>query len=315
MTMTQIHPGQTIGHYEVVGFLGRGAFCEVFAAEDDRGGKFALKVGCDSGGGRYVPRFGEVTTQRDQARISPDETPAEALFLDPIEGAQAECLDADEVDSQLLAEANKLRAADGEGVVSLHEVIYTEDQRPVLVLEQLEGATLRERIRSLEGVKLRWLVDAVRIVEHHVSSGHWCCHGDIKPENLFITNDGQVRLIDPVPQSDHDDWMVATPHYNPFLEHGAKGDTQAFAIMLYELLTGALPFERVPWKFARTSEQACSQDERELDRAFFLGYIQAREVNPRAPRELEQLIFLSLCDDNFSLSDLRLALEDFLLRT
>lgn len=312
--MTHIHTGQTIGQYEVVGFLGRGAFCEVFAAEDQRGAKFALKIGCESGGGRFVPRFGEVTTQRDQTRISPDETPAEALFLDPMEGAQAECLDAAEVDEQLLAEANKLRAAEGEGVVALREIIQTDEGRPVLVLEQLEGSSLRERIRSLEGVKLRWLVEAAKIVEHHVSSGHWCCHGDIKPENLFITNDDQVRLIDPVPHSDREDWLVATPHYNPFLLHNQKGDTQAFAIMVYELLTGALPFDQVPWKFAGTSDQACTSEERELDRSFFLGYIQAREVNARAPRELEQLVFRSMCDDKFTISDFRAALEDFLLR-
>jgi len=313
MTMNPIKTGQHIGRYEVVGFLGRGAFAQVFAAEDERGRRVALKMGAESGGGRFLERFSEVTSERQPERISPDETPAEAMFLNSTDGAHPELLDAHEVDQLLLGEANKLRASEGEGVVALREVIQ-EEGRPILVLEHLEGTTLRQRIRSLEGVKLGWLADAACIVEHHVSTGHWDCHGDLKPENLFIGKDGQVRLLDPIPASNREDALVSTPHYNPFLDHSPKGDCQALAIMLYELLAGALPFETVPFRYAGVAFQSVSKSEIDLERSFFLGYPQARELNPRAPRELEQLIFRSLCDENFGLTDFRRGLEDFLLR-
>ena len=311
--MIHIETGQRIGPYEVIGFLGRGAFAQVFAAEDSKGKTIALKIGDESGGGRYLSRFGEVTGERSPERISPDETPAEALFLDPVEGGQAEVLDNHEVDELLRGEANKLRAAEGEGVVALREVLEVEG-RPVLAMELLKGSTLREKIRSLEGVKLRWLVEAARIVEHHVESGHWDCHGDLKPENLFITENNQVRVLDPVPSSDRSDFLVGTPHYNPFLRHDSKGDAQALAIMVYELLCGALPFDQAPWEFAGTDDSAIDSDEREMSLSFFLGYPRPRELNPRAPRELEQAVYLALCDENFGLSDLRRAMEDFLLR-
>ena len=87
--MLQIQTGQKIGQYQVEGFLGRGAFAQVFLAIDPKGRRVALKVGDDSGGGRFLPRFGEVTVTRDPRAVSPDETPAEAMFLDPVGGAVA----------------------------------------------------------------------------------------------------------------------------------------------------------------------------------------------------------------------------------
>ena len=311
--MIHIETGQRIGAYKVTDFLGRGAFAQVFLAEDPHGVRAALKVGDQGGGGRYLARFGEVTAQREPGRISPDETPAEALFLDPLEGARAEVLDEHEVDELLLGEANKLRAADGEGVVALRETL--EDKgRPVLAMEHMVGATLRERIRSLEGVRLRWIVDACRTVEHHVRAGNWPCHGDLKPENIFITDGDQVKVFDPVPASLRTDRIVATPHYNPFLRHDEKGDVQAIGIMVYELLTGALPFETTPWRYAGTDPKASGSEERELDRSFYLAYPRPRDVNSRAPKELESIVHLALCDSNFGLSELRQSLESFLMR-
>ncbi|MBC8330178.1 MAG: hypothetical protein H8E31_15690 [Planctomycetes bacterium] len=310
--MLHIETGQTVGGYQVTGFLGRGAFALVFAAEDPQGCRVALKVGDESGGGRFLPRFAEVTAERDPERISPDETPAEALFLDPSAGARAEVLDLREVDALLLAEAAMLEAAVGETVIGFQGILDFGG-RPALILDLLSGATLRERMRSLEGVKLRWILEVIQTVERQIEEGIWTCHGDIKPENLIITDDDQVRLIDPAPSSGRADLILATPHYNPFLKRGAKGDAQAIAILLYELLCTSLPFSQVPWEFAGMDLGKATVEDWELSRSYFLSYPRPRDVNPRTPRELERAIYSALCDESYGLGELRRDLEDFLL--
>ena len=72
----------------IIVFIGTSA--QVFEAVDDQGNRVALKMGDDSGGGCTLRRFREITAERRPSGISPDETPAEAIFLDPVDGARAE---------------------------------------------------------------------------------------------------------------------------------------------------------------------------------------------------------------------------------
>ena len=310
--MLQIHSGQLIGPCEVQGFLGRGAFAQVHAALDRSGKPVALKVGDDSGGGRFLPRFGEVTLTRDPRAVSPDETPAEALFLDPASGARAEILDAHEVDELLVREAEILASVQVAGVPRLHDVIE-QAGRPVLVMDVVEGATLRQRIRSMEGVKLGWLLEVCRTLEELYAAG-WTCHGDLKPENILVGPDERVFLIDPVPESCREDRVVTTPWYNPFLRWDPKGDAQSIAIILYELMAGGLPFDMVPWPYAGLHRAGVSAEERELEMSLYLSYPRMRDLNALAPRQIESLFHRAMCDESFSLSELRVELEDFLMR-
>jgi serine/threonine protein kinase len=310
--MLQITTGQTLGSYRVLNFLGRGAFALVFLAESPSGEMVALKMGDESGGGQYLPRFGEVTGERNPSGVSPDETPAEALFLDPREGAKAEVLDSHEVDELLRNEAEILKSADGRGLPKLLEV-FELDTRPVLVMEYIEGSTLREKIRSLEGIKLGWLVEVSRTLERLQGLG-WECHGDVKPENIMVTLDERVILLDPMPSATRSDEILATPWYNPFLRHDSKGDTHSLAILLYELLCGCLPFDEAPFRYAGMPESACSEEDLSLALSMYLAYPKPREVNAHAPRELERIIYRSLCDEAYGLADFRLDLEDFLAK-
>lgn len=310
--MLQIVTGQRIGPYQVTGFLGRGAFAQVFEAVDATGRSVALKLGDDSGGGRFLKRFREITAQRSPSAISPDETPAEAMFLDPLDGARSELLDGAEVDEMLFKEARLLEEAGGRGMPELHDVIEV-DRRPVLVMQKLAGATLRERIRSLEGVKLQWMVELTYVLERIQALG-WTCHGDVKPENVFVCDDGAIMLLDPVPRAERADVVVTTPWYNPFLRRDAKGDSQAVGIMLYELLAGALPFEQVPFRYAGCAPPLDDGEERDLLMSLFLSFPKPRELNPRCPREFDRVVYRVLADEGYGLSDLRLDLEDFLLR-
>jgi serine/threonine protein kinase len=310
--MLRISNGQTIANYKVEAFLGRGAFTQVFLVTDTNGDHWAMKLGDDSGGGKNLPRFGEVTVTRDPRAVSPDETPAEAMFIDAKNGATAEILDAAEVDELLREEARLLELADGFGTPKLKEVVDVNG-RPALVMQHITGLTLRERIRSMEGVKLGWMSEVCKIVLALHSKG-WECHGDLKPENILISENGEVYIIDPVAKSTRNDRIVTTPWYNPFLLWSSKGDAQSVAIMLYELLIGGLPFDSVPWRFAGTDLSLHDADEVEMSRSMFLSYPPMRGINVLTPRHIEAIFHRTMCEDAYDLADLSAELEEFLIK-
>ncbi len=310
--MLQITTGQKIGPFEIRGFLGRGAFAQVFSAIDSNNRRVALKLGDESGGGRFLRRFREITSERSPTGLSPDETPAEAMFLDPSQGARAEILDSSEVDQLLWREAKLLESAGGNGFPEFYGVEEVED-RPVIVMEEIDGGSLRDRIRSLEGVKLSWFIQVAETLETVQELG-WECHGDIKPENILVRRDESIVLIDPTPSLDRTDLCITTPWYNPFLERSQKSDAQSIATILYELFCGALPFEQVPFRYAGCAIAKDQQEDYDLMMSLFLSFPRPRELNPRSPVEFDRMIYHAMADPSYGLVELRQDMQEFLLK-
>ncbi len=310
--MLQITTGQQIGPFEIRGFLGRGAFAQVFSAIDSKNRRVALKLGDESGGGRFLRRFREITSERSPTGLSPDETPAEAMFLDTLQGARAEILDSNEVDDMLWREAKLLESAGGNGFPEFYGVEEV-DGRPVIVMEEVDGSSLRDRIRSLEGVKLSWFIKVAKTLESVQELG-WECHGDVKPENILVRRDESIVLIDPTPSLDRPDLCVTTPWYNPFLQRSSKADAQAIATILYELFCGALPFEQVPFRYAGCEITADQREDYDLMMSLFLSFPRPRELNPRSPVEFDRMIYRTMADPNYGLTELRSEMEEFLLK-
>ena len=136
--MIKLEAGERIGAYTVVEFLARGGFALVYLAEDEAGNKVALKIGDVAGGGRYVTRFLEITPTRKPEGVSPDETPAEAIFFRN-DGVRIDFLDVHEIDDCLRSEAEVLKSIKHPNVVTLKEV-FEHEGRPVLALEYARGA-------------------------------------------------------------------------------------------------------------------------------------------------------------------------------
>jgi WD40 repeat protein len=81
-------------------------------------------------------------------------------------------------------------------VVTVHDV-GTHEGRPYLVLELLEGETLRETLRG--GIPpLRQAVVWALDVSRGLAAAHerGIVHRDLKPENIFLTSDGRVKILD-----------------------------------------------------------------------------------------------------------------------
>lgn len=304
--MIKLQTGVQIGTYRIQRFLARGGFAFTYLAEDKTGKKVCLKIGDVAGGGRYVTRSLEITTERSEDWISPDETPAEAIFIGR-DGLRVDFLDLHEVDEILRREGTLMEGTEHANVVRLKDWIEHEG-RPVLVYDYVQGKTLREKIRALEGIRLNWFLAIVRAVQKLKEEGRFLYHGDLKPENIIVKPSGSVVMIDPALRG-IEGLRTTTPHYNPLLLQSSKADVTGIGVMLYEILTGTLPFDDVPYQYAGC--EVGGEVER-LSLSYFLSYPPPRELNPNTPEALERIVYRCLVVPEYDLADLENDLVDFL---
>jgi serine/threonine protein kinase len=307
--MIKLAAGEHLGAYKVREFLARGGFGLVYLATDSKGELVALKLGDIAGGGRYVTRFLDVTNERRPEGISPDETPAEAVFFRK-EGARIDFLDAAEIDGLVKSEGELLRRARNANLVGVREM-FSHEGRTVTVMDYVRGKTLREKIRALEGIRLNWFLSIVRALQKLAKSSELAYHGDLKPENIIIKPSGAAVMIDPAMRCDDRRVITTTPHYNPLLLRDQKADVMGIGVMLYEILTGVLPFDEVPWQYA--GREQGGEVER-LSLSYFLSYPPPRDLNPNTPEALSKIIYRSLTVMDYGLAELEKDLVDFLRR-
>ena len=93
-------------------------------------------------------------------------------------------------------------------------------------------------------------------------------------------------MVDPALRCDERGVITTTPHYNPLLLRDSKADVMAIGVMLYEILTGVLPFDEVPWQFA--GREQGGEVER-LSLSYFLSYPPPKDLNPNTPEPLAQI--------------------------
>src|SRR5689334_9336595 len=82
-------------------------------------------------------------------------------------------------------------------VCVVHEVGETEEGRPFIAMEYVEGMTLRQRIRS-QALKLGDVLDIAIQIADALTAAHdaGIVHRDIKPENIVIRPEGYVKILD-----------------------------------------------------------------------------------------------------------------------
>ncbi len=154
------------------------------------------------------------------------------------------------VRNQVLREARAASALNHPHIVTVFEVVET-GEATVIAMELVEGVTLREHCAGPvppDSVILwgRQLAQALA-----AAHGQGLIHGDIKPENVMVRNDGYVKLLDF--GLAHEAQQTAAPlagtwrYLSPEQCRGdaltSASDIFAFGTLLYELSTGRHPFQ------------------------------------------------------------------------
>jgi len=93
-------------------------------------------------------------------------------------------------------EARTVAALNHPNILAVYDV-GVQDERPYLVMELLEGETLRERLKR-GPLAVRKAVETGLQIAHGLAAAHerGVIHRDLKPENIFLTKDGHSKLLD-----------------------------------------------------------------------------------------------------------------------
>jgi hypothetical protein len=200
--------------YEVIGNLGCGATSRVDKARDTvLGRNVALKT--------LVHSFGAPTEQK-----------------------------------QFLREAQIVSQLSHPAIVNLYDVGVEDGNVAYLVMEYVPGKTLQQVLAESTGPMpipraCAWISDLAGALHRAHRSG--VIHGDIKPANILVTEDGKVKLSDFgiarfATQVSGSGRMMGTPAYlSPEQILGepqnTRSDLFSLGIVLYQMVTGAAPFD------------------------------------------------------------------------
>ena len=227
-----LSPGVRLGPYEVTAALGAGGMGEVYRARDTRLGRdVAIKI--------LPPGLG---VDVDQLARFEQEARAAATLNHP--------------NITALYDIGTYAPADA------------ADARPYLVIELLEGVTLRERLAE-GALPVRKAIACAREIAAGLAEAHQkgIVHRDLKPENVFVTTDGRAKILDfglakltePPMAAQGATALVTTPAATmPGMVLGTVGymapeqvrglaadhraDIFAFGAVLYEMLSGRRAF-------------------------------------------------------------------------
>jgi eukaryotic-like serine/threonine-protein kinase len=160
-----------------------------------------------------------------------------------------------EARQRFLQEARVVGQLSHPSIIALHDMgIEEATQTPYLVMEFLDGQPL-DRILERGSIPYPRACAIVAEVACALGAAHrkGVIHGDVKPANILITDDGRVKLMDfgMARLASHDTGaspLLGTPAYwCPEQIMGkpqdARSDLFSLGVVLYELVTGKRPFD------------------------------------------------------------------------
>jgi len=252
--MTPLHPGDQLDHYRIEGVAARSGMASIFRGTDLRTGRpVAIKI------------------------------PHPEMESDPV------------FFERFHREEEIGKAMDHPGVMK----VIAEDGRSqvYMVMEWVEGRLLRQVLNEQGKLPPERAVGiALRILEAlEYLHSHGVVHRDLKPENIMLDSEDRIKLIDfgiaaktgarrltfaKLSQT------LGTPDYiSPEQVKGKRGDARsdlyAVGVMLYEMLTGKVPFTG-PNAFVIMNDRLLNNP------------VPPREIDPAISPQLQEIIYRAL---------------------
>lgn len=179
----------------------------------------------------------------------------------------------------------------------------TKDNTVYLVMEFLEGCTLRRRLRELARFSVantNWVIQQV-CAGVHAAHKRNIIHRDLKPDNIFLQKESEEEVVKVLDfgiaklKNQIDDqernltrqgMVVGTPHYmSPEQCYGKevdlRSDIYSLGVIIYELLTGIPPFD------ADTPIALAMKQTTEIPRPIY-------EINPNVPIDVNAVVMHAL---------------------
>ena len=141
-------------------------------------------------------------------------------------------------------------------IVKVYDV-SVNDQLQYIVMEYVDGMTLREYLNERGGKltsreTVHFISQILKALEHAHANG--VVHRDIKPQNIMVLRDGSVKVADfgiaclaNQGQTLTQEALGSVHYISPEQARGdridARSDIYSAGVVLYEMLTGRLPFE------------------------------------------------------------------------
>ena len=161
--------------------------------------------------------------------------------------------------ARFTAEQRTLAQLSHPGIAQLYDLGALADGTPWFVMEYVEGAPITRHAADAAlsvAERLALMADVCRAVQH--AHAHAVIHRDLKPSNVLVTPTGDVKLLDfgiakqldlegEKAEQTRTGLRMLTPAYAAPEQFtgaplGVRTDVHALGVMLYELLTGRLPW-------------------------------------------------------------------------
>lgn len=247
--------GKTISHYRILEKLGEGGMGVVYRAEDTKLGRCAAL------------KFLSPTLTRDSQAVE-----------------------------RFINEAKAASMLDHPNICTIYEIGETEEGQLFIAMAYCQGETLQQKVANGQ-----LPVDSAIKIATQIASGlaraheAGITHDDIKPTNIVITKRGEAKIVDwglaklseqdHLPQTGSTIGTIAymSPEQTQSLpvDHPALRDIWSLGVVMYEMLTGQLPFAG------------------EFDQVVMYGIVNldpppVTKLNPEVPVALQRLVHKAL---------------------
>lgn len=196
-------------------------------------------------------------------------------------------------------EAQSATSLSHSNIVNIYDV-GEEETILYMVMEYVDGMTLKEYIQRYGPIDVQECLDIMKQLTSAIAHAHanGIVHRDIKPQNILVDTYGQVKVTDfgiamalSATSLTQTNSVLGSVHYlSPEQARGGtatkKSDIYSLGIVLYELLTGRLPFSgQTPVSIALKHLQSDTPS--------------VKRFNPEVPQSVENIVLKATAKDPF----------------